>query len=193
MAKVTVTPETFTMVFFDAERIRQVTEETADAVGLPSGFAVQVDIDEVSPLGRAVVESVVAPNGGAGSMTLKIEGGAFENAKQPRQLSEQAVVDSLARIFFRIKDRIDPAFGNPPADEELDLPHQSAWDAYAVGRAERVGLAAQKARRLYHFRNRHGFSDVADAVFERLWNGDGLTWADIDQACEETAKARAEV
>jgi hypothetical protein len=48
----------------------------------------------------------------------------------------------------------------------------------------------QEQRRRYHFRNRHGFTDVADAMFERLWNGDGLTWAEIEAACSATEAAR---
>ena len=70
------------------------------------------------------------------------------------------------------------------------LPQQVAWNAYAEGRNERLGLEVQKQRWLYHFRNRHGFSDAADAVFTRLWTADGLAWADIQTACDETAAAR---
>ena len=44
---------------------------------------------------------------------------------------------------------------------------------------ERFGYAAQRQRWLYHFRNRHGFTDVADAAFERLWNAPSLTWSEI--------------
>jgi hypothetical protein len=60
-----------------------------------------------------------------------------------------------------------------------------------VGRLARLGYPAQRQRRLYHFRNRHGFSDVADAAFDRLWTGDGLTWADIQAVCAETAAMRS--
>jgi hypothetical protein len=73
------------------------------------------------------------------------------------------------------------------------LQQQTAWDAFAVGRAERAGLPVQKARRQYHFRNRHGFSDVADAAFERLWNAESVTWADIEAVCAETTAAREAV
>ena len=60
----------------------------------------------------------------------------------------------------------------------------------AVGRSERLGYNPSRQRRLYHFRNRHGFSDVADAVFDRLWSADGLSWADLQAACAETAAGR---
>jgi hypothetical protein len=49
----------------------------------------------------------------------------------------------------------------------------------------------QRQRRLYHFRNRHGFSDVADAAFARLWDASGLTWADIQAVCDETEASRS--
>ena len=48
-----------------------------------------------------------------------------------------------------------------------------------MGRIGRLGHRVQRQRRLYHFRNRHGFTDAADAAFDRLWSGEGLTWADI--------------
>ena len=63
--------------------------------------------------------------------------------------------------------------------------------ATRVGRLERLGYRAQRQRRLYHFRNRHGFTDVADAAFERLWTADGLTWADIDRAADGAVAAAA--
>jgi len=34
-------------------------------------------------------------------------------------------------------------------------------------------------------------SDTADAAFERLWNGEGLTWADVQAVCDETAATRS--
>jgi hypothetical protein len=108
-------------------------------------------------------------------------------------MSDRGIVDVLGRLLFRIQDRLDPGFGTPPEDGELTLQQQTAWDAYAVGRAGRAGLPVQKPRRQYHFRNRHGFSDVADAVFDRLWNAERLTWAEIDAACAETAAAREAV
>jgi hypothetical protein len=192
MAIVTVRPEEFTLVFFDRARIVEVATETADRAGLPADFAVHIDVDESSPLGRSDLVALTPPGSGdGGSVELRIEGGAFENAKRPRHLSDDAVSSSLGRLFFRVKDRISPGFADVPPDDDLDLRRQTAWDAYAVGRAARAGLVTQKARRLYHFRNRHGFSDVADRAFETLWNADDLTWADIDAICATTQAAAA--
>ena len=54
-----------------------------------------------------------------------------------------------------------------------------AWAVYSNGRLERFGYPSQRQRWLYHFRNRHGFTDVADAAFERLWSSPSLTWSEI--------------
>jgi hypothetical protein len=52
----------------------------------------------------------------------------------------------------------------------------AAWETYSVGRLERLGIPVNKQRWRYNFRNRHGFTDVVDTAFDRLWAGDGLTW-----------------
>ena len=79
-------------------------------------------------------------------------------------------------------DRRDVAFGEPPGRRD-PVPHRVAWDMYALGRLDRMGYPAQRQRRLYNYRNRHGFTDVGDAAFDKsLWNGEGLTWADIRTA-----------
>jgi hypothetical protein len=186
LAKVVVTPQEFHYVKFDAARVAELTGKIADKVGFPADTEVRIEIDESSPLGRTKLTSI-------DPITVEVEGGAFEDAKRPRQLSDRSVIDVVGRLLFRAKDKLDPDFGAPGDDVELSLAQQNAWDTYSVGRCERAGWAPQKPRRLYHFRNRHGFTDVADAVFERLWNAEGLTWADIDAACAETEAARTSV
>jgi hypothetical protein len=47
-----------------------------------------------------------------------------------------------------------------------------------------------RQRRLYHFRNRHGFTDVADAVFERVWGADGLSWAELVELSDRAHRTR---
>jgi hypothetical protein len=145
---------------------------------------VRIEVDETTPLGRAWTSSLEP-------LVLSVESGAFEDPKRPRHLSERSVADVLGRLLFRVRDRLDPTFGDVPADDDLSLPESTAWDAYAVGRLARLGYPAQRQRRLYHFRNRHGFSDVADAAFERLWTGEGLSWSDIQAVCAETAGSRS--
>ena len=182
MTEVTVAPETYNLVEFDGEHIRAVASKLMDEIGVP--VPLRVEVDETTPLGRAWTSSLEP-------LVLSVESGAFEDPKRPRHLSERSVADVIGRLLFRVRDRLDPTFGEVPADDDLSLPASTAWDAYAVGRLARLGYPAQRQRRLYHFRNRHGFSDVADAAFERLWTGDGLTWADIQAVCEETAAVRS--
>ena len=52
-----------------------------------------------------------------------------------------------------------------------------------------LDLSGQRQRRLYQFRNRHGFTDASDAAFDRLWSADGLSWADISSISEEALAA----
>ena len=132
MAKVTVTPEEFTMVRFDSARIRDLTAAVADAVGLPDDLELRIEVDEQSPLGRTRVTSFEP-------VTITTESGAFEDPKRIRDLSDQNVQDVLGRLLMRVRDRLDPAFGDPPPDKELSVQQHTAWDAYAVGRCARLG------------------------------------------------------
>jgi hypothetical protein len=182
VTEVHVSPETYNLVEFDGDQIRAVASKLVEQIGIPVDL--HIEVDETTPLGRAWTSSLEP-------LVLSVESGAFEDPKRPRHLSERSIADVLGRLLFRVRDRLDPAFGDVPADDDLSLPESTAWDAYAVGRLARLGYPAQRQRRLYHFRNRHGFSDVADAAFDRLWNGEGITWADIKAVCEETAATRS--
>ena len=184
MPKVTVTPEEWAFVFYDGARIAAIGEKLLGEIGLDAD--VTVNVDESTPLGRVRVASV-------DPVVLEVEGGAFEDSRRPRHLSENATADTLGKWLLRVRDRRDPAFGTPPADDELSLAESTAWDAYTIGRLARLGYTVQRQRRLYQFRNRHGFSDIADTVFDRLWDAEGLTWVDIEAACAETAPTRTPV
>jgi hypothetical protein len=186
MAKIVVSPDRFALVFFDAERIAELAGLVADRVGFAGDVEIRIDIDERVPLGRVKVVSV-------DPITLAVEGGAFEDAKRPRQLSERSVLDVMGRLLLRVKDRLEPGFHDAPADEKLTLAQAVAWTAYSEGRCDRMGLPTQKQRWRYHFRNRHGFTDVADAAFDRLWNADHISWTDIEEICAETQRAREEL
>ena len=182
MTEVTLSPETYNLIEFDAEHIRTVASKLAEQIGV--SVPLRIEVDETTPLGRAWTSSIEP-------LVLSVESGAFEDPKRPRHLSERSVADVLGRLLFRARDRLDPSFGEVPADDDLSLPESTAWDAYAVGRLARLGYPAQRQRRLYHFRNRHGFSDTADTAFERLWTSERLTWADIQAVCAETAATRS--
>ena len=148
MANVTVTPEEFTMVRFDSARIRDLASAVADAVGLANDLELRIEVDEQSPLGRTRVTSF-------DPVTITTESGAFEDPRRIRDLSDANVQDVLGRLLMRVRDRLDPVFGDPPPDKELSVQQHTAWDAYAVGRCARLGLPTQRQRRLYHFRIRH--------------------------------------
>ena len=186
MAKVSVTPDEYHFVTFDSAVIAKNVAEIADLVGLPADAQIFVNIDESTPLGRALVTSFEP-------ITIEVEGGAFENAKAPRQLSERSVRDVTSRLLFKVADRLSGRFKNAPAEGEVPLPHNVAWDVYAVGRAARAGIQVSKPRRLYHFRNRHGFNDVADAAFETLWNADDMTWEELSALVDDVAAAKTPV
>jgi hypothetical protein len=181
--RIVVSPEQFHLVAFDAGVIAAVAERVADAIGLPPEVEVRIEVDEASPLGSGRLV-------GLDPITISVQSGALEDAKRPRQLREASVEDVVGRFLFRARDRLDPAFGEPPEEKDLSLAQGAAWDAYSVGRCSRLGFGDAQARWRYHFRNRHGFTDAADATFDRLWSATGLTWVDLEAAVAETAAAR---
>jgi hypothetical protein len=179
---VIVTPATFSMVDFDSERIAALVSEAAGWVGLADGD-VRVDVAEEVPLAGAVLASVDPP-------VLAVQGGAFEDPRHPRRMSTVAVQTVAARLLARAADRRRPGFAEAPPEGELTVAQSDAWDVWAVGRAARRGLDVHQQRWRYRFRNRHGFTDVADRVFDRLWAATELSWSDLVDACAETEGAR---
>lgn len=170
---VTVSPETFRFVEFDAELIRQIASELSEALGL-GGHDLRVEVDETTPLTR------VRTSIDGGTITVRAESGAFEDTRRPRRQSEANTRLALGRALLRVRDRLSGDFDDAPADADLTLAQVAAWQAYCVGRLERLGHPQHQQRWRYDFRNRHGFSDVADAVFDRLWSSSHLTWAELD-------------
>ena len=181
MSVATVTPETFTMVMYDNGDIADAVDHVAAAVGIDDD--VRVEVDEANPLARTHLLST-------DPLVIAVDGGAFEDPRRPRQLSTDAVSVVVGRLLFEARDRRDPAFGEPPPEDAIPVPHRVAWDVYALGRLARQGYPTQRQRRLYNFRNRHGFTDVADAAFERLWTGEGLTWDQIVELSDRAAASR---
>jgi hypothetical protein len=179
---VEVRPETFTMVSFDAEELAAIADRLLDEIGL-TGTDVTIEVDETSPLGRARVTS-------AEPAVLAIESGALEDPKRPRQLGRDDAADVIGRLLWRVRDRLDPDFGDVPPDDDLPLPLSVAWDVHCVGRLARLGYRAQRQRRLYAFRNRHGFTDVADAAFAKLWDAERLTWSQIESISADARSAQ---
>jgi hypothetical protein len=169
---VTVTPQTFNFVAYDAALIQRVGEELLASIGLEDRD-LNIEVDETTPLARTRVEV-------GDAISIRAESGAFEDTKRPRQQSEVATATSLGRVLLRVKDRLTGGFGEAPPDEDLTLAQIAAWETYSVGRLGRLGIDVNEQRWRYNFRNRHGFTDGADEAFNRLWSSDGLTWGELE-------------
>jgi hypothetical protein len=180
MAHVTVHPEVFTLVHYDHARLVEIAAAVADRTGFPADRELVVDVQEATPLQRLTVRSL-------DPVTLAVEGGAFEDPKRPRRLHDGITEAVLATTLLRVMDRLGGGFNDAPPDDALTHAQRSAWTVYAGGRAARAGFEVQQQRQRYAFRNRHAFSDAADAVFDRLWRAEGLTWAALDEASATAA------
>lgn len=182
MADITIDPTEFILVKYETPDIIAIAQRIASGVGFPDDFPVRINIEESTPLTRVLIGTLTP-------LVLEVEGGAFEDPKRPRHLSVTNTGTALARVLFQAHDRLFGGFAGVGLTG-VSLEQQIAWDVTSYGRAERLGLTVPKQPRLYAFRNRHGFSDSADAVFDRLWNTDTLTWSDLVAVCEETAQVR---
>jgi len=184
VAKITVSPETFELIEFDAAEIAAVASSVADAVGLASDVEVRITIDE------AVIVAKISSRVEDGAIVIDATGGAFESLRAARKFDEARCRNVLGQALLRARDRLDPSFGEPPADADLDVHQETAWATSIEGRLTRMGvIAGRPQRRIYHFRVRHGFNDHVDQVFDRLWNGEDLSWADIQAASDDARGA----
>ena len=145
-------------------RSRRSSRRRPRSPGIPPGVDIVLTVDEelFAPLTGHMSDVV------DGKVVLWISGGNFEDNKRPTHFSaDQARVD-LAIMMLRAKDRLSDDFAAAPPDAQLSRGERAAWDTYAVGRARRLGVDVRRPRQLYDFRLQHGFTDVADAAFERL-------------------------
>jgi hypothetical protein len=182
---ITVTPNPFTLVPYDVEEITALIEEAAALAGISSGVDIALTVDEelFAPLTGHMSDVV------DGRVVLWISGGNFEDNKRPCHFSaDQARVD-LSVMMLRAHDRLSDDFAAAPPDAQLSRGERAAWDTYAVGRARRLGLDMRRPKQLYDFRLQHGFTDVADAAFERCWDAERITWEGIREICKETGAA----
>ena len=60
---------------------------------------------------------------------------------------------------------------------------------YTHAHAGRLGLPTRTDRMRYDFRLQHGFTDAADAAYDRLWDAPTLTWDGLLELCKETGAA----
>jgi hypothetical protein len=168
---VSVSPSEFKFVHFDSALIARIGDQMVAALGIER--PVHVEVDETTPLGRMRIEL-------ADTITLHVESGAFEDSRRPREQSEPSTAANLGRGLLHARDRLRGGFGEAPADDDLSLRQACAWDTYCMARLVRLGLTINQQRWRYNFRNRHGFTDAADAAFDRIWAADGLTWGELE-------------
>jgi hypothetical protein len=185
VSSVTVTPDPFTLVPYDAGEIRSLVEDAAALAEIPSGVEILLVVDEelFAPLTGHMSDVV------DGRVVLWISGANFEDNRRPTYFSaDQARLD-LGVMLLRAKDRLSEDFADAPPDAQVSRGERTAWDTYAAGRASRRGLPVRRPRQLYDFRLQHGFTDAADAAFVRCWEADHLTWAALREICKETGAA----
>lgn len=174
---VTVEPTEFTFVDFDAGRIGELARDMAERLGMADAEVI-VEVDQRMPFGGKELRSLEP-------IHCFVESGALEHPQRMRKMSDEGTLESVGRLLLEARDRLDPDFGAPPLDEELDVATRVAWDAYLFGRLVRLGTRNQEQRRRYQFRNQHGFHDGADAAFDRLWNAESLTFDEIRRISTE--------
>lgn len=182
---IVVTPDPFTLIAYDAKEIASIIEDVAALVGLPANVDIDVEVDEelFAPLTGHTTDLV------DGRVKLWISGGNLEDSKRPRHFSPPQARRDFAFMLLRAKDRLSDDYEGAPPDGKLTRGERAAWDVYAVGRANRLGLPARRQAQLYEYRLQHGFTDVADAAFDRLWEAEHVTWDGIREICKETGAA----
>jgi hypothetical protein len=173
---ISLTPEAFTLVKFDAAELLAIAQTAAERVGVPAGLTIDIEVDEALPHPLIASASEV----GDGTMSLWFSGGSFEDSKHQAVLTPEGSLMELASAFLRGRDRLDGGFEDAPPDGEISERQRVIWDTYTEGRLERQGgYLINEPRRRYTYRLRCGFSDVADAEYERLRNADSLSWAEL--------------
>ena len=180
--RVRVTPDPFTLIDYDAKTIAAIIEDCAAIVGLPSNVDIDLEVDEelFAPLVGHMTDVT------DGVVKLWISGGNLEDNRRPRSFSADQARRDFTIMLLRANDRLSDDYKEAPSDRELERGERAAWDVYAVGRAARLGVPVRRQAQLYEFRLQHGFTDVADAAFDRLWNAETITWAGLGEICKET-------
>jgi hypothetical protein len=186
-AKISITPEVFSLINYDSGEIADVLRSVAERLGIAN--PIRLEVDETTPLSKMSAE-LVDENGkrveGSVSsdavVSLRVESGALEDTQHFTNFSAGRAALSLGRVLLRARDRMRPDFADVAPDVKLSLAENAAWDAYCAGRLERLGLQPNQQRFRYNFRNRFGFSDDVDATFDALWAAEDLAWSDLPRA-----------
>jgi hypothetical protein len=181
--RLSIVPEAFTLVLYDAPLVRSVVEEVGSAVGFPADVEVSLEIDE--ELAQPLTGSYVDVRDGV--LHLWYSGGNVEDTLRARHLDPVRARREFAMGLLRGMDRLDPAFHGAPVDDELTDAQRALWDVSAEGRAERSGIAMRPDRARYVYRLACGFTDEADAEYDRLRGGATTSWADLAATAQRLA------
>ena len=185
MGRVHISPDAFTVVPYEVPVIAALVEEAAALVGFPADVEIDLEVDEDLPHPLVGTASDIVD----GRARLWISGGNLESTHRNREFNEPAARFDLTQMLLRANDRLAEGFAGAPPDIELSLAERIAWDVWTHARAGRLGLPTRTDRMRYDFRLQHGFTDAADAAFDRLWNAPTLTWDGLREICKETGAA----
>jgi hypothetical protein len=182
MGRVHITPDPFTVVPYEVPVIADLLEEAAALIGFPSDVEVDLEVDEDLPHPLVYTTSDIVD----GRAVLWMSGGNFESTHRNREFSVPFARRELTQVLLRANDRLADGFASAPSDAELSLAERAAWDTWAQGRTGRLGVEVRPDRMRYDFRLQHGFTDAADAAFDRLWDAQTLSWDGLREICKET-------
>jgi hypothetical protein len=185
MGRVHITPDPFTLVPYEVPVIAALVEEAAALIGFPSDVEIDLEVDEDLPHPLLFTTSDIVD----GRAILWVSGGNFEDTHHNRVFSEPFARRELTQVLLRANDRLSEGFASAPPDTDLSLAERIAWDAWTHGRAGRLGIEVRPERMRYDFRLQHGFTDAADAAFDRLWDAQTLSWDGLREICKETGAA----
>ena len=155
---VTVAPEQFSMVLFDADAIRAWAEAPLDRLGMADRRPPASRSTRPRPSRGCRASWATRSWCGPRAAPSRTPGG---RASSPRSPS----TPPSGRTLLRARDRLSGRFESAPADADLTSRRWRRGTPTRSGRLARLGYPVHQPRWIYNFRNRHGFTDEADDAF----------------------------